>query len=88
MSTKTIPVLQETNKAVEALGMLTGFNAKPNDPILSWTLAELEAEFKRILSKKSKLSANQRALVLRRYWQKSSIESHVKLLKEVQEQNL
>lgn len=83
MKDRIIPILQKTNKAVEALGMLTGFNAKPNDPILTWTLTELEAEFKRILSKKSKLSANQRALVLRRYWQKASIESHVKLLKEV-----
>lgn len=86
MKDRIIPVLQKTNKAVEALGMLTGFNAKPNDPILTWTLTELEAEFKLILSKKSKLSANQRALVVRRYLQNAGSEGY-KVIKEFQEQN-
>jgi hypothetical protein len=81
MEEKGILVLPKINEAVEMLGMLTGFGVKPSHIIYSWTQAELEDELKLIIAKKSKLSAQERALVIRRYTNIAGIENAVKIHK-------
>lgn len=76
-----LPVLQKNNAAVEMLGMLAGFDVKPSHIIYSWTLSELEDELKLIITKKSKLSARERALVRRRYLMIAGCENAVKMHK-------